>query len=120
MATVELKEGDVIVSQRELNELFAQRDEAERRVGVANATIEQEKQNSQNKSVLINQAILVVGEVEKLFPGLFDGKGLSNLNPMNIMGMLTNDKAKSLGPKCERLKVLIEEHKKNNPVILKA
>ncbi len=99
--TVELNEGDVIVSQSELDELFAQRDQALNKV--------------QEQKVLINQCNKVVSEINKVFPGLFNGSGIMNFNPMLLMdGKVT----KALEPECAKLFALLEEYKKTNPILL--
>lgn len=108
MATVDLKEGDVIVNEQELNEAFTQRDTAIKNLAQANAKVQEQK-------VLINQCNKVVSEINKVFPGLFNGQGIGSFN---ISVLMDGKTTKALEPECAKLFELLEQYKKTNPIVL--
>jgi translation elongation factor P/translation initiation factor 5A len=108
--TIELKEGDVIVDKDELARLMQQLDDLRAKGATAETRI-------QMQTVLINQAVRVVNEIEKVVPGLFSGRGLEGVN---IMDLLSGEKIKHLGPDCEKLKKLMDEYKSKYPILVVA
>ena len=110
MAQIELKEGDVIVKQDELNQLLQEREHAL-------TDLATRKEAMRKQEVLINQASKVVASVQKLVPGLFDGRGFQGIDFASLMN---GDTTKHLTPDCELLKKLMDEYNQTKPVILNA
>ena len=108
---IELKEGDVIVDKDELGRLMQEledlRDEKERNKNL--------KAKSDTQTVLMNQTVFVVAEIEKVIPGLFSGQGLAGIN---IMDLMSGSKIQHLGPHCEQLKKLIDGYKEKYPIVI--
>jgi hypothetical protein len=106
MATqVILNDDEAVVKAAQLEQLFAERNEAI-------SLTAKLKEESRKQKVLINQAARVVDLVNKMFPGLKQGQ--FNINPMQLMDLMKSNNG--LANDFKVLIDLMEEYKKTNPI----